>query len=123
MALSLWSESSSPLGVSIFRFVGIAVPAQFVPFLKFEAKMNSAGTNTWMRVDTRYPLLSTVDGVTTQTNEFKMYSEFSSLQSVLAPTEKARIFDEHVRFLLTHRTAILEGNVKTTADTPVIPNP
>lgn len=123
MALALWAASASPLGKSTYRFVGISVPAQFIPYLSFEAKMNNAGTNTWVKVDSRYPITATVEGVISQTNEFKMYTEFSCLQSILAATERERLYDEHVRFLLTHKTAILQGNVLATADTPVIPNP
>lgn len=123
MALSAWSSSASPLGKSIFRFVGVAVPAQFVPWLSFEAKLNDKGTNTWVRIDSRYPILSTTDGVTTQTNEFRMYTEFSALQNVIAADERARLFNEHVSFLLAHGTGIINGNVLTAVDTPVIPNP
>lgn len=123
MALTVWSQSPSPLGKSIYRFVGIAAPAQFTPTLSFEAKLNNPGTNTWVKVDTRYPILATVDGIVTETDNFKMYTEYSSLQNIVAITERERLFDEHVRFLLTRRTAIINGNITLPADTPVIPNP
>lgn len=123
MAISIWSQSTAPLGKSIYRFVGVDAPAQFVPTLSFEAKMNNVGTNTWVKIDTSYPILATIEGVLTETSKFKMYTEFSALQNVLAGTERARMFDEHVRFLLTHKTAILNGNIVADADTPIVPNP
>lgn len=123
MALVVWSSSTSPLGKSVYRFVGISVAAQFVPWLSYEAKMNNSGTNTWVRVDSRYPILATVEGVTTQTDEFKMYTEFSALNNILAATERERLFDEHVRFLLANKPGILAGNVTTATITPVVPNP
>lgn len=123
MALSIWSQSPAPLGKNIYRFVGVSAPAQYTPTLQFEAKMNGPGTNTWVKAVTQYPLLAVIDGVTTETNKFQLSTEFSCLQNVTADTERARIFDEHVRFLLTHRSAFLQGNVTVVADTPVIPNP
>lgn len=123
MALAIWSASTAPLGTSVYRFVGIDAPAQYLPTLNYEAKMNTAGSNTWVRIDTRYPLLSTVEGVITKTNEFKMYTEFSALNSVVAQDERARLFDEHVLFLLKNRPGILAGNVVTAPVTPVIPSP
>lgn len=123
MAIAVWSQSTSPLGKSVYRFVGVSVPAQFVPTLSYEAKMNGSGTNTWVRVDTRHPILATVDGVTTETANFRMSTEFSALQNVLATTERERLFDEHVRFLLANKPGILNGNVTTAPITPVVPNP
>lgn len=123
MALAIWSASTAPLGTSVYRFVGIDAPAQYLPTLNYEAKMNTAGSNTWVRIDTRYPLLSTVEGVITKTNEFKMYTEFSALNSVVAQDERARLFDEHVLFLLKNRPGILAGNIVTAPVTPVIPSP
>lgn len=123
MALAIWSASTAPLGTSVYRFVGIDAPAQYLPTLNYEAKMNTAGSNTWVRIDTRYPLLSTVEGVITKTNEFKMYTEFSALNSVVAQDERSRLFDEHVLFLLKNRPGILAGNIVTAPVTPVIPSP
>lgn len=123
MALAVWSQSTSPLGKSVYRFVGVSAPAQFVPTLSYEARMNGSGTNTWVRVDTRYPIIATVDGVVTETDNFKMYTEFSALQNIIAVTERERVFDEHVRFLLCNKPGIVNGNVTTTPITPVVPNP
>lgn len=123
MSVSVYSQSPSPLGKSVYHFAGVSVPKQFVPTLVYEAKLNGTQTNTWVRVDTRYPILSTVDGVTTRQNEFKMYTEYSSLNSVLSTAERERVFDEHVRFLLANRPGIINGNLTTAAVTPVVPNP
>lgn len=111
MSVSLYSQSASPLGTSIYRFVGVAVPAQFIPTLVFSAKSNNAGTNNWVKVNTKYPLISEIDGVNTETNAFVMTTEFSALQSVIADTERERIFDEHVAFLVAHKLDILDGKV------------
>lgn len=123
MALSVWSQSTSPLGRSIYRFVGVSAPAQFVPTLNYEARMNGPGTNTWVKIDSRYPILATVDGIVTETDNFRMTTEFSCLQNIIAQTERERLFDEHARFLLANRLGIINGNVTTAPVTPVVPNP
>lgn len=123
MAMVIWSESPSPLGRTIWKFSGVAAPQQYLPWLSFETKQTSAGANTWSRVDSRYPILATIDGVLSQTNEFKMYTEFSALQNIISDTERARLFDEHVLFLLKNKPGILAGNVKLTPITPVVPTP
>lgn len=112
MSVSLYSQSASPLGKSIYRFVGVSAPAQFIPTLTFEAKANGSGTNNWVTVDSTYALIAVVDGVTTPTDTFRMKSEFTSLQNVIADTERARLFDEHVQFLLDNKANILEGKVR-----------
>lgn len=112
MAVTLYSQSASPLGNSIYRFVGVSAPALYIPTITFSAKANGSGTNNWVTVDSVYPLLTVVDGVTTQTDAFKMKSEFTSLQSVIADTERERLFDEHVAFLTANKANILAGKVR-----------
>lgn len=112
MTVSIYSQSASPLGSSTYRFDGVAAPAQFIPTLTFEAKANGSGTNNWVRVDSTYPLITVVDGVTTQTDAFRMKSEFTALQNVIADTERERLFDEHVAFLVAQKANILAGKVR-----------
>lgn len=112
MTVSIYSQSASPLGSSTYRFDGVAAPAQFIPTLTFEAKANGSGTNNWIRVDSTYPLITVVDGVTTQTDAFRMKSEFTALQNVIADSERARLFDEHVAFLTAQKANILAGKVR-----------
>lgn len=124
MAISVFSQSTSPLGKSTYRFVGIGAPAMYIPFMSFETKMNGQGTNIWVKLDSRYPLtVETQDGVISAPNELKMHTEFSCLQNVVSATEAERLYDEHVLFLLAHKSAILSGNVIAEKDTPVIPDP
>ena len=112
MTVSIYSQSASPLGSSTYRFNGVAAPAQFIPTLTFEAKANGSGTNNWVRVESTYPLITVVDGVTTQTGAFRMKSEFTALQNVIADSERARLFDEHVAFLTAQKANILAGKVR-----------
>lgn len=111
MTVSIYSQSASPLGLSIYRLDGVAAPAQFIPTLVFESKANGTGTNNWVRVDSTYPLVAVVDGVTTQTGAFRMKTEFTSLQNVIADTERDRLFTEHVAFLTANKAKILAGKV------------
>lgn len=112
MTVSIYSQSASPLGSSIYRFDSVAAPAQFIPTLTFQAKANGSGTNNWVTVDTVYPLIVVVDGVTTQTDAFRFKSEFTALQNVIADSERERLFDEHVAFLTAHKADILAGKVR-----------
>lgn len=112
MTYSIYSQSASPLGVSTYRLDGVAAPAQFIPTIGFSAKSNSSGTNNWVRVDSQYPLIAVVDGVTTQTDAFRLTTEFTALQNVIADTERQRVFDEHVAFLTEQRSNILAGKVR-----------
>lgn len=111
MAYQAYSTSQGPLGTSTFRLVGVTAPAQFQPSMVFSATQNSSGTNTNVKLDSTYPLLTEVDGVYTSANQFRMKTEFSALRSVIDDTERARIFDEHVQFLLDKRDLILQGAV------------
>lgn len=111
MAVSLYIQSSSPLGKSVYTFTGVTAPAQYIPLLNFSAEMNKSGTNTNVKVDIDYPLLTVVDGVTSSLNSFKAHFSFTSLRSVINDTERARAFDEMVAFLTANKARILAGSV------------
>lgn len=116
MSYVIYSASPAPLGVSEYRLVGVDAPAQYVPRIIASTSRNASGTNIDYRLKSDYPLLVTVDGVITNNNTFRMETKFSALQNVLNDTERARIFDEHVQFLVDNRSKILNGDV-----TPVTP--
>lgn len=111
MAISIYSASTSPLGKSLYRYTGIDAPAMFIPTLTFEARQSAQGKNVWVTVNSEYPIIAVVDGVTTVTDTFKIKSEFTALQNITAATERERLFDEFVAFLTANKVKILAGKV------------
>lgn len=110
MSIALQSGSTSPLGTSIYTFVGISVPALYMPKLVNKTTRNKSGTNIESLVECKYPLVVNVDGINTVRNTIQMKTTFTALQAVLAPTEAERVFDEHVAFLVAHKAKILAGD-------------
>lgn len=115
MSITVYSESSGPIGQTIYTFVGVTAPAQFVPRLVATTKRNNAGTNIDYRVAADYPIISTVDGKNVVTDTFRAHFSFTALQSVINMEERGRLFDEVVAFLVKERDHILDGNVRKTA--------
>lgn len=112
MTISVYSESPSPLGTSVYRFDGVNVPAQFIPTLVFSAVKNNAGTNVNVRVKIDYPIVVTTDGITSAPNHFISTFDFTALQSVLNVTERTRVLDELIAFLTSHKASIINGSVR-----------
>ena len=110
MAIALYSASQSPIGTSIYTFVGVDVPAMHVPKLYKKTSRNKSNTNIEVVIDTNFPLVTVVDGVNVVRNTFKMRTTFTALQSVINDTERARIFDEHVAYLTAQKAKILAGD-------------
>lgn len=115
MTISVYSESSSPLGTSIYRFDGVNVPAQFIPTLLFSATQNKAGTNVNMRIRIEFPLVVTVDGITSAPNKFVCNLDFTALQSVTNSAERTRVLDELIAFLTANKARIASGSVRPVA--------
>lgn len=111
MSVHAYLTSSSPLGKSVYLFDGVTAPAQYVPTLTFSAEMNKSGTNTNVKVDIDFPLLTVVDGVTSSLNSFKAKFEFTSLRSVINDTERERVIDELIAFLTSKKSSIMAGSV------------
>ena len=112
MALTIYSQSASPLGTTIYRFTGIVAPAQFVPTLTVTTSRNRTGTNVMYKAVVDYPLITTVDGVTLAPNHFKFNFEFTALQSVENNSERERVLDEVIAFLTAHRDEITAGSAR-----------
>lgn len=112
MSVHVYSESPSPLGTSTYLFDNVNAPAQWIPSITFTAARNKTDTNTNVTVKTEYPLLTTVDGVTTNKNTFVASVHFTALRSVVNDTERARALDETIAFLTAHRESILHGSVR-----------
>lgn len=110
MAITLYSGSQGPLGTSIYTFVDVDVPAMYMPKLINKAVQNKSKTNIESSVDTTYPLVSVVDGLSVVRNTFRMKTTFTSLQGVTALTERERVFNEHVAFLTAHKAKIIAGD-------------
>lgn len=112
MSYQLYSQSAGPLGVSHYRLSDVSAPAQFVPTLTFSAVQNSSGTNTNVSLTSEYPIVTEVDGVNVANNRFRMVTTFTALRNIKNDTERARIFDEHVQFLIDHRDVAINGAVR-----------
>lgn len=112
MSYTLYSQSAGPLGVSYYRLSDVDAPAQFIPTLTFAAVQNSSGTNTNVSLTSEYPIVSEVDGVNVANNRFRMVTTFTALRNITNERERARIFDEHVQFLLDQRNVLINGAVR-----------
>lgn len=110
MALVLYSGSQGPIGTSIWTFKDVEAPAMYLPTLKKSTKKNKSSTNVEVTVSTKYPLLTDVNGVLVVRNSFQMETTFTALQAVISAVERARIFDEHLAFLTSQKTKIINGD-------------
>lgn len=112
MSYTLYSQSAGPLGVSHYRLSDVRAPAQFVPTLTFSAVQNSSGTNTNVSLTSEYPIVTEVDGVNVANNRFRMVATFTALRNITNEEERARIYDEHVQFLVDQRNVAINGAVR-----------
>lgn len=112
MSYALYSQSAGPLGTSYYRLSDVVAPAQFVPTLTFSAVQNSSGTNTNVSLTSEYPIVTEVDGVNVANNRFRMVTTFTALRNITCATERARIYDEHVQFLVDQRDVAINGAVR-----------
>ena len=112
MTISVYSSSDTPIGETIYTFDGVVAPAQFVPTLTVTTERNSSGTNTQYRVHVEYPLVTTVDGITSAPNTLKANFNFTALRNVLNEAEKTRVINEIAAFLTAELTNIITGNAK-----------
>lgn len=111
MAIAAYSKSSGPIGQSIYTFVGVTAPQQFMPRLVATTKLNKAQTNTDFRISVSYPLLSVVDGVEANLNTIRCSVSFSALRNVIATAEKTRVLDEIIGYLTANKAKIIAGDV------------
>lgn len=112
MTISVYSSSATPLGETIYTFDGVTAPAQYVPTLTVTTERNATGTNTQYRIHIEYPLVTTIDGVTSAPNTLKANFNFTALRNVLNTAEKTRVITELSAFLTAELTNIIEGNAK-----------
>lgn len=115
MSINVYSESAGPIGQTIYKFDSVVAPAQFVPALVATTKRNNAGTNVDYRIAADYPIISVVDGKNVVTDTFRCHFSFTALQSTISGTERGRLFDEVIAFLIKEKDHILDGNVRKSA--------
>lgn len=111
MTIALYSSSNTPVGTTIYTFVGVTVPTQYVPRLVATTALNAAGTNTDYKINVDYPIVTTVDGVNTALNTFRIRFNYTSLRSVINDVERARILREFLDYCEQNFEHICEGNV------------
>lgn len=102
--------ATAPIGTSAFALNDISAPAQFAPRIDVRTVLNRAQSNSNVTVNASYPIISVVNGVQTVANTFKLKVEFTSLRSVLAVDERARLFDETIALLQANKQQFLDGS-------------
>lgn len=114
MTLAIYSASQGPIGQTVYTFTGVNVPAIYVPTLTETTRANKSKTNIDYSILVEYPVVATVEGVTTAPNTFRVAFSFTALRIVVATAERERALDEFISFISApeNRKRILEGNAK-----------
>lgn len=115
--LVILSKQNDIVGTDKYRVNDTSIPAAYRPSLDFSCVTNPRGTSNTMTVRSQGPIVKTVDDVTTSTDMFLMTTKFTSLQQVTSDVLRAKIFDDHVAFLMVARADILEGRLPMNAYT------
>lgn len=120
MPLAILSKDNDLLGTDKYRETDKTVPMAYRPTVEMSVNANASGTNNNVTVKSTFPVVTTVNGVTTSKDSFLMVSKFSSLQHITNDVERAKAFDDHIKFLGKARASILDGQLP---DAPVVMTP
>lgn len=112
MSLVVYQLSQGPIGSSIYNFASVSAPQQFMPTLTAKTSVNTPKTNTKVEINVEYPLMQTVDSVSTYSgNTIRASFNFTALRNVSALSEKLRVIDEMIAYLTANKNNLANGNV------------
>lgn len=109
--IKILSKDNSPYGKDFYRDTNATVPAAFRATHDHSCDMNKSGTNSNVNVRTLVPVVHSIDGRSASANSFSTRTYFNSLQHITSDVERAKSFDEHVKFLILARGDILAGTL------------
>lgn len=111
MTIQILSKDNDLLGTDIYRESDKTNPMAFRPTIVMSVNPNTSGSNHNVAVKTSVPVVKDVAGVVTSSDSFLMVTKFSALQHISNDVERAKCFDDHIKFLGKARTAILDGQL------------
>lgn len=109
MTIKILSKDIDAFGTDLYRDDNAAVPLAFRATVTHSVNPNSAGTNNQVTVKVRVPVVTTINGVATSTDQFEFIGKFSALQSVTADAERARCLDLAIEYLTATKASIING--------------
>lgn len=115
--IKILSKDNDLLGTDLYRDDNKAIPMAFRPTITHSVNKSASGTNNQVTVKSLHPVLVAIAGVTTADDSFLVVTKFSALQHIVNDDERAAAFDNHVKFLIKARQAILDGELP---DAPVV---
>ena len=117
MSLINLSKQTDLLGTDLYRNENPAVPLAYRQTITHSVAKSPSSLSHSVNVRSVAPVLKTVDGTVTSSDSFLMTTKFTALQHVVDDTLRAKIYDDHVAFLIASRNTNLNGGLPKTAVT------
>lgn len=108
------SKETDTVGVNRLRDEINGVPLAYRPTVTHTVQANASGSSNSVLVRVAVPCVMTVDGVTTANDTFLATSKFTSLQKITNDAERAKAYDDHIRYLIATRSTNLLGQLPST---------
>lgn len=99
------SKDNSLVGSDFYRDNSAAVPNAYKPTLVHTVTENKAQTNRTQKITVKVPVVTMQDGIATANDTFHCSLQFTSLQGVIADTER----EAALKYVLAYATAALES--------------
>lgn len=117
MPLENLSKQTDLLGTDLYRVESPTVPLAYRQTISHSVTKSPSNQSHSVNVRSVAPVLKTIDGVVTSSDSFLMTTKFTALQHVVDDVLRAKIYDDHIAFLIASRTTNLNGGLPKTAVT------
>mgnify|MGYP001040302262 CR=1 FL=1 len=108
------SKQTDTVGIDRLRDEISGTPLAYRPTVTHTVQANASGSSNSVLVRVAVPCVLTVDGVTSATDTFLATSKFTSLQKITNDAERAKAYDDHIRYLIATRGSNLLGQLPNT---------
>lgn len=108
------SKQTDTVGIDRLRDETPGTPLAFRPTVTHTVQANASGSSNSVLVRVAVPCVLTVEGVTTAADTFLATSKFTSLQKITNDAERAKAYDDHIRYLIATRESNLLGQLPNT---------
>ena len=112
------SKETDTIGVNRLRDELPGVPMAYRPTVTHTVQANASGSSNSVLVRAAVPVVTTVAGVVSSVDTFLATSKFTSLQKITNDAERAKAYDDHIRFLIATRSTNLLGQLPSNATLP-----
>lgn len=109
------SKQTDTVGIDRLRDETSGVPLAYRPTVTHTVQANASGSSNSVLVRVAVPCVMTVDGVTAANDTFLASSKFTSLQKITNDVERAKAYDDHIRYLIATRESNLLGQLPNTS--------